>query len=51
MVSTRELWVDAIKAHLDKLYGGAAEYISQGNVTSQTFSSLRSVLQTGFKAY
>jgi hypothetical protein len=51
MVSTRELWVDAIKAHLDKSYGGAAEYISQGNVTSQTFSSLRSVLQTGFKAY
>jgi hypothetical protein len=50
MVSTREQWVDAIKKHLDKSYGGVTGYISQGKATSQTLSSLRNVLQAGSKA-
>lgn len=50
MVSTRGQWVDAIKEHLDKSYGYAGAYLSQGSVTSRTFSSLRNVLQAGTKA-
>jgi hypothetical protein len=50
MVATRERWVDAMKEHLDQVYGGIGGYISQGNMTLQASSSLRNVLQAGSKA-
>jgi hypothetical protein len=50
MLCAREQWVGAIKEHLDSVYGGAGEYVSQGSVTPQTLGSLRDALQAGLKA-
>ena len=50
MVSVRHQWVGAIRAHLDKVYGGAEGYLSQGSVTLESLDSLRDALQGGSKA-